>query len=91
MDVSSHAYERAKDRLSWGKDTVDRMSERAWVTGVTPSDIKGRLKSYLDGKLNSYVGIEHLRIYGEYIYFYAHDCLVTIYRLPSDLIHLIPK
>ena len=56
MDVTKHAIERARDRLSWGPGTVARMADRAWQLGVAPSDVSGRLKKFIDGKLNSPVG-----------------------------------
>ena len=91
MDVSKHAYARAKERLSWGHVTLKRMSDLAWMTGIIPEETNGRLKRYLTEKLSGYVGVSHVRIYGEYVYFYSDYTLITVYRLPNELIKVLPK
>jgi hypothetical protein len=94
MEVTAHAEDRARERLSWKPHTVLKMAARAWNEGVAPGDVKGRLKRFLDSKAAKYNHTD-IRIYGEYLYFYyvtfGGPILVTVYEIPQDLKGLIPR
>lgn len=94
VQVSNHAYARAKERLSWPRSAVDRMAERAYHEGIKPEDCTGRIRQYIEHKRRDYV-FSIARIHGEYVYFYARSIpgvvLVTLYNIPHELVRLIPK
>lgn len=94
IEVSQHAYTRARERLSWNRSAIERMAERAFIDGAAPEVTKGLLKLYLNEKKARYL-YSDVRIYGEYMYFYARTCpgyvLVTVYMVPNDLKGLIPR
>lgn len=92
--ATNHAYKRAKERLSWKKSALNRMMKRAFVKGIKHSDTKGQLNKYITDKyLNGLYfnkkPANNPRIYGENIYFFNDNLLITVYRLPNKVIKLL--
>ncbi|MEM0994068.1 MAG: hypothetical protein AAF847_06855 [Bacteroidota bacterium] len=83
--ATDHAYERAKGRLSWKKRTLDRMMLKAYQEGKTHGQTKGKLRKYLDKLYLEHKTANNTRIYGEVIYLFSNNILVTLYRLPNNL------
>ena len=88
MKITKHAYDRGKDRLGWKKNTLRRMSKRAWRRGLTYLDTKGKIRDFVNDKKKNYPFVDAIRIYGENIYFFSEDKLITVYRLNNDLAKL---
>lgn len=83
--ITEHAYERAKERLGWKTKALDKMAERAFLKGIKHRDTKGGLMRYLTKLWFSYKHCNNVRIYGENIFFFCDNKLITIYQLPNDL------
>lgn len=83
--ITNHAYERAKERLSWNARTLDRMAERAFLEGVMHKDTKGSLNKYVAKLWFKYKHTNNVRIHGENIYFFSNNTLITLYQLPNEL------
>jgi len=85
MEITQHAYQRAKKRFSWTGSTLDRMAAKALAEGMLHAEAKGKLRKYLDG-----VWLRHrngnFRIYGQNLYIFVGEKLVTLYRIPSELV-----
>lgn len=94
VEVSAHAYLRAKERLSWKPNTVDKMALRAWVSGFTLKELKGGLKKWVKGKSDFYVASQY-RLYGEYLYIFGFSLgtatLITVYNIPTEYLGMIPR
>ena len=86
MKITNHAYEKAKERLSWKADVIEKMAEIALNEGISHSDTKGKLKRYITKLYLSHRTSNNIRIYGQNIYFFLGDTLITIYRVPTNLI-----
>ena len=84
--ITEHAYERAKERLGWKHDVLDRMAEKALNEGVKHGDTKGTLHRYITKLWFEYKHCNNVRIYGENIYFFCGNKLITLYRLEQKLI-----
>ena len=87
--ITNHAYERANERLSLSRESFVRLAKKAYIDGVSHGETKGKLKKYLD-KLwfkhkNHIYGQNNVRIYGENIYMFRDNILVTVYQLSYDL------
>lgn len=85
--VTLHAYERAKERLSLSKKSLDRLVEKALKFGVKETETKAKLKKYLEEQFKPYPD-SHARIYGEVLFIFCGescDKLVTLYQLPQEL------
>jgi hypothetical protein len=86
VKCTDHAYERAKYRFKWKKSTLDRMAHKAYNHGITYYDAKGRLKKWMGYKYSLYKHVNNIRIYGQNVYFFSGNLLVTLYRLETKLL-----
>lgn len=91
IQISEHAYDRAKDRLSWKPDVLEKMAKRALKEGIKHSDTVGKLKRYISKLFLQYRKANNIRIYGQNIYFFHNNYLLTIYRVPTKLIKYLKK
>lgn len=83
--VSGHAYKRARQRISWNQNALNRMTVLAYTNGLRRYELKGRLKHYTDDLMEGYAKRPVIRIYGEFIYIFRNQILVTIYQVPCEL------
>lgn len=81
-----HAQERAKERFHWNEPTLLKMMDLAFSRGFKHSDAKGTLRKFIDKLWFEYKSANNIRIYGEDIYFFAGNKLITLYRLDNNLI-----
>jgi len=84
--VTEHAYEKAKERLNWKGKVLDKMAQKAFDKGIQHKDTKGTLKKYITKLWFNYKHCNNVRIYGENIYFFCGEKLITLYRLDTKLI-----
>lgn len=89
VNITRHAYAKAKQRLGWKKATLERMIPKVMADGFTPDDTNGSLNTWLKGKRKLHPFISTARIYGENIYFFQKENLVTLYRLPQSLVKYV--
>jgi hypothetical protein len=94
LKVSHHAFQRARQRLHWSRQTIGRMAERALSIGLSASDCTGALKHALIGR----GGIDHASspyLYGEHIYIFGINPpeneveLITVYRAEPELLRVL--
>ena len=84
--ITDHASDKAKERLGWNRHTLERMLPKIYFQGAKNGDTKGRLKNFINDKVERHPDVNKIRIYGENIYFFSGRRLVTLYRLPTDYI-----
>lgn len=84
--ITDHAYSKAKERLKFKKSTLDKMANKAFLSGIEHKDTKGLLKKFISKKWCMYKICNNVRIYGENIYFFSNNKLITLYRLESKLL-----
>lgn len=83
--ITEHAYGRAKERLGWNTSALIKMAEKAYLEGIKHGDTKSSLKKYIDKLWFDYKKANNIRIYGENIFFFSGNILITIYQLPNNL------
>jgi hypothetical protein len=83
--VTKHACKRARKRYRWNSDTLKRMAIKAFDTGLRRNNTAGYLKIYLDKKFEKYERTNNLRVYGETVFVFVHNHLVTVWTLPVQL------
>lgn len=88
--VTHHAYKRARQRLGWGRKTLERMLPKVLERGLCQKDFSGSFSRHLRSKLQGNGVANHLLIYGEVIYFMRDATLITLYRVPSQFIKCLP-
>lgn len=85
IKITEHAYERAKERLRFKSEVLDKMAAVAYEEGLKHSESKGLLKKYITSLFFQYGKANNIRIYGEVIYLFASSTLITVYQVPSHL------
>ena len=83
--VTKHAIERAKERLGWNADAVSRMAVKAFNEGIQHSETSGRLNKYFTMLYFKETNANNIRIYGEHVFLFCENRLVTVLQLPKDL------
>jgi hypothetical protein len=83
--ITKHAYERAKERLSWTEKVLDKMAQKAFSIGISHKDTKGGLNKYITKIWFDYKTANNVKIHGEVIYLFNKNTLITVYQLPNDL------
>lgn len=82
--ITDHAFQRAKERLGFDRRAAERISLKAYVAGKKHAQCKGRLKRYLDALYLQYHNANNMRVYGEAVYLFCGNKLITIYNLPNE-------
>lgn len=85
MRVTRHALERAKERSGLSKSAARNLATRALECGLTRSDVVGPLGYYLDGRLRSHGHGNNMRVYGENVFIFHNEVLITVFPLPASL------
>ncbi|MEM1327365.1 MAG: hypothetical protein AAGI23_15485 [Bacteroidota bacterium] len=84
--ATDHAYQRAKERLGWKRKTLDRMMSKAFKEGYTHGQTKSKLQKYITKLWFEHKHANNTRIYGEVIYFFSDNVLITLYQLDRKLL-----
>lgn len=83
--VTKHAAERGDSRLGLRLGSLTRMAELALENGIKHSETSGSLKRYIDKLFLTHRNGSNIRIYGETVFIFAGEILVTV--LPLDNRH----
>ncbi len=86
VSVTTHAYERAKERLSWSRKVCKKEAIRAYQYGVRhPEDTEKIYEALL-----THLGVkdktsDRVVIKDEIIFIFSNRLLVTLYKIPNEL------
>jgi len=81
--ATKHAYKRAKERLGWKKKVLDKMMLKAFDHGIRHKDAKGSFRKYLNKLWLEHKFCNNVRVYGENIFFFKNNLLITLYRIDN--------
>lgn len=76
--VTEHAKERCRERLGLKPEATQRMADKIYKLGLTQDQAYGELQNFL----KKYDESLDLRVYGEFLFLYDEERLVTAYKLP---------
>lgn len=86
LKTTEHARIRLKERNGIPKSAIVRMTERVYTNGIKREDTKGRLRIYLDEQYDKNGGFgDELRVYGDYLYVFHEQTLITVFTVPQDI------
>lgn len=91
--MTAHSFARMKSRCGTSKSASCRLADAAFTYGATNAEVYGRLNRYF-AKVNRNGAVDHgrtsgnLRAYGDKLYVFSEDVLVTVLQLPP---HFIPQ
>lgn len=83
--ITDHAYDMAKERLGMNRTSFEKISAKALEFGVKQSDSAGNLKRYIDSKYFAQKSANNIRIYGENLFIFSKQTLITVYQIPNNL------
>ena len=89
LKITKHAYQRGKERLSWKRKTLERMADKAFFKGVNYPKTRGKLRRYVEELCENHGHKVSVKIYGENLYIFKHNVLITVYRVPNELIGIL--
>ena len=89
--ITNHAYKRAKGRFSLSKISLVRLAQTAFLDGIHPEKTKGPLKKFIQEKMEKYSDSNNIRVYGENVFIFIDNRLITLYRLPNELVKIALK
>ena len=83
--ITEHAQDRAKERTGLNAHALERIATKALNEGVTHGETCGRLNRYLTKLYLTHEKGNNNRIYGEYIFIFQNNVLITVLQLPPKL------
>lgn len=83
--VSKHASQRLKERCGLKKKSVHRMADIAFMKGMKEEDTSGQLNRFMVKLYCTNMDANNIRIYGNYIYIFCGETLVTVLHVPHRL------
>lgn len=89
IEVSMHAEKRMIERLGINKRAVQRLAEKAYKDGIRHKDAVGRLKKWMTYRFSQNRNANNMRVYGEFLYVFCGNILVTVYIVPNELRKLV--
>jgi hypothetical protein len=87
--VTKHAYTQAKKRLGIKASSLKRLLPTIFNRGVIHANTVSQLNKFISRKHKLHPYTNNIRVYGENIFFFTDNRLITLYRLPNNLIKYI--
>lgn len=84
IEISQHAYERAKERLGFTREALERHAARAFSAGVQHDETRGRLKRFVDALYLKERSANQTRIFAEHVFLFCNNKLITVFELPHE-------
>jgi hypothetical protein len=82
--ISQHAFERGEQRLNLRPESLIRLAQSAMDTGLQHADARGSFKRYLDKLFLSEGKANNLRVYGDVLFLFHNEVLVTVFAVPRE-------
>jgi hypothetical protein len=91
MKLTSHSIDRGKERVGLSPKSFKYLAQIALNKGIRHSEVTGRFKKYFDKLYLSYKNANNIRVYGEHVYLFCGETLVTVFHLPNEFKALVKK
>jgi hypothetical protein len=83
--ITRHGAQRLHERLGLRKRSLWRITQRAFDEGLRPSEAVGALRAHLSALYLSHRTANNLRVYGENVFLFADETLITVFSVPLEL------
>ncbi len=81
--ISEHAYMRLKERNGWSRKAATRMIGKVYQKGLRPEQVKGYLKCWINNKADYGTAGSEFVLFGEKLYIFSGNTMVTVIPTPS--------
>lgn len=85
MEISKHAYNRAKQRMGLNKKGFTSFCNKAIKANVHLGQTYGRLRKYLYAQILAYKYKAKVLLQDDYILVINEQTIVTVYKAPNNL------
>lgn len=85
MKITDHGYDRIDERVGLSGEASEKMAARAMELGISFDEATGQLKGYLTKLYLRHGKANNSRVYGEHVYLFCGDVLITVMHLPNNL------
>ena len=89
--LTKHSITRLEQRCGVSKKNAPTVAKRAFKRGITHAETHGELHRFLDSIYLSQKKGTNMRIYGNAVYVFKGDVLITVIRIPDNLLIEIKK
>lgn len=89
--LTKHSISRLEQRCGVSKKNAPKVAKRAFRTGITHAETHGELHRFLDSIYLSQKKGTNMRIYGNAVYVFKGDVLITVIRIPDNLLTEIKR
>jgi hypothetical protein len=91
MEITKHAYKRAKERLGLSKKALRRHVIKVEGQGLRHGDFSGSMKRYLDKEFLAHGKATDMRVYGHFLYIIHGEILITIVDVPTKFARYVDQ
>jgi hypothetical protein len=89
--LTKHSISRLQQRCGVSKKNAQTIASRAFKTGITHTETHGNLHRFLDSIYLSQKKGTNMRIYGNAVFVFKGDTLITVIRIPDNLMEDVKK
>lgn len=83
--LTKHSISRLQQRCGVSKKNAMKVAKRAYRTGINHSQTHGNLHRFLDSLYLSQKKGTNMRIYGNAVFVFKEDVLITVINIPENL------
>lgn len=83
--LTKHSIARLEQRCGVSKKNASKVARRAFRTGITHAETHGNLHRFLDSLYLSQKKGTNMRIYGNAVFVFKEDVLITVINIPENL------
>lgn len=83
--LTKHSIARLEQRCGVSKKNAPKVVRRAFRTGITHAETHGNLHRFLDSLYLSQKKGTNMRIYGNAVFVFREDVLITVINIPENL------
>jgi hypothetical protein len=91
MKLTKHATNRIKERIGIPKSSAEKMGNLALTKGICHNQTSGSFRKYFDFLYLSHGNANNVRVYGEMVYLFNNETLITVFPLPNEYKKIIKK
>lgn len=81
--ITRHASQRIRERVGLPKQAINKNADRALENGLTHKDVSGSVSRYADKLYLQYRTANNIRFYGNQVYLFRNNILITVIPLPQ--------
>lgn len=83
--LTAHAQQRLKERCGLQKKSKERIAAKVFKKGLSIEETNGSIRKWMTTVFYNNTNINNIRLYGDKIYLFADQTLITVLFVPKHL------